>query len=243
MKPTSHTMSEDAQAVLPLAVVVPVYKNEATLRELARRLQAALAGVVDDYRLVFVVDASPDGSWPTVQELMAQDKRVAGILLPENVGQHRAILHGLAALCAERYAVMDADLQDPPERLGRMIREAKAHGGSVFAGRIGAYQAPGRMLTSRLFKRLLGLLSGLPANAGTYFLVSDRVARAMLGANIRRPQVVVMARYFSPVWSVVPYRRDSRAQGDSAYTGWMRLKAAYRAIACVLELKRNHNLT
>lgn len=232
----------EAPVSCPLAVVVPVYKNAATLHELARRVQAALAGAVDDYRLLFVVDASPDRSWHAVQELMAHDKRIDGILLPENVGQHRAILKGLASICAERYAVMDADLQDPPEHLGPMLHEARAHGGSVFAGRVGAYQSWGRMLTSRVFKRLLGSLSGLPANAGTYFLVPARVVRDMLGANIRRPQVVVMARHFSPIWSMLPYRREQRTHGDSAYTASMRFKAAYRAIRCVMELKRGNRI-
>jgi len=59
-----------------------------TLHELANRVRATLSDSVGDYRLIFVVDASPDDSWVKVRELSSTDKRVSGILLQQNVGQH-----------------------------------------------------------------------------------------------------------------------------------------------------------
>ena len=152
----SETLRNEPRPILPLAIIVPVYRNAETLQELADRVRTSLTDSVRDYRLLFVVDASPDDSWARIQELSSIDHRVTGILLPRNVGQHRALLTGLASLRAEMYAILDADLQDPPEHLKAMLARARSHGGSVFAGRIGAYQSWGRMLTSRVFKRLLG---------------------------------------------------------------------------------------
>lgn len=240
---TSRFMSEDRQnneapPSLPLAIIVPVYRNAETLRELADRVHATLTGSVSDYRLLFVVDASPDESWAKVVELASRDQRVTGILLPQNGGQHRALLAGLASLRAEIYAILDADLQDPPEILGAMLEHAQSHGESVFAGRMGYYQSWGRMLTSRVFKWLLGRWVGLPANVGTYLVIPGGVARAMLELNSRHPQVVVMARRCSPSWSVFPYCREIRTHGHSAYSTFGRIKAAWLAMRCAWECRQ-----
>jgi len=235
----SETLRNEPRPILPLAIIVPVYRNAETLQELADRVRTSLTDSVRDYRLLFVVDASPDDSWARIQELSSIDHRVTGILLPRNVGQHRALLTGLASLRAEMYAILDADLQDPPEHLKAMLARARSHGGSVFAGRIGAYQSWGRMLTSRVFKRLLGWWVGLPANVGTYFVIPDVVARAMLTLNSRHPQAVVIARHCSTSWSVLPYHRETRTHGRSAYSTLGRFKAAWLAIRCIWECRHD----
>jgi glycosyltransferase involved in cell wall biosynthesis len=225
-------------SLLPLAIIVPVYRNAETLEELAGRVCATLADSIRDYRLIFVVDASPDDSWAKVCELASSDERVAGILLTRNVGQHRALLAGLSSLRAEWYAILDADLQDPPELLKAMLDRARSRGGSVFAGREGAYQSWGRMLSSRVFKRLLGWWVGLPANVGTYLVIPDAVARSMINLNSRHPHMVVMARHCSPSWSVLPYRREARVHGYSAYSTMGRIRAAWLALRCAWECYR-----
>lgn len=235
----SEAMQNESLPILPLAIIVPVYRNAETLQEMADRVRASLTDSVRDYRLLFVVDASPDESWAKVNEISSRDKCVTGILLRQNVGQHRALLTGLASIRAEMYAILDADLQDPPELLKAMLARARSHGGSVFAGRIGAYQSWGRMLTSRVFKQLLGWWVGLPANVGTYFVITDVVAHAMLALNSRHPQAVVMARHCSTSWSILPYRRETRPQGRSAYSTLGRFRAAWLAMRCIWECRHD----
>lgn len=231
----SDAMQTNGCPPLSLAIIVPVYRNAETLEELAERVCATLADSIRDYRLLFVVDASPDDSWEKVCELTSRDERVAGILLEQNVGQHRALLTGLSSLRAEFYAILDADLQDPPEFLKTMLDQARSRGESVFAGRKGTYQSWGRMLTSRVFKRLLGWWVGLPANAGTYLVIPDAVARSVINLDSCHPHVVVMARHCSPSWSVLSYRREARIHGCSAYSTMGRIKAAWLAIRCAWE--------
>lgn len=228
----SEAMQDEALPITPLSIVVPVYRNAGTLHELAERVHTTLADSVSDYRLIFVVDASPDDSWTKVNELAPTDKHVEGILLPKNVGQHRALLTGLASRRAAMYAILDADLQDPPEHLKAMLEHAIHHGESVFAGRVGSYQSRCRMLTSRAFKRLLGRWVGLPTNVGTYLVIPDAVAQSMLKLNSRHPHIVVMAHHCSPTWSVLPYRRETRSQGRSAYSTLGRIRAAWLALRC-----------
>jgi dolichol-phosphate mannosyltransferase len=137
---------------------------------------------------------------------------------------------------------MDADLQDPPELLPEMLRMAKANDATVMAGRLGAYQNPFRMLTSKIFKRLLGALCGIPANVGTYFVVSADTVERMLRPAPKHPQVVVLAGRYSAAILTLPYRRQARAIGGSAYSTLGRVSSAVRALRCAWECRtRRHD--
>jgi len=230
----------ETRLALPLAcevaIVTPVYGNAATLPALAQRVKYAISET-RDYRLVFVVDASPDDSWRVIEQLAHADNRVCGVLLDRNVGQHRALLVGLRMVRARWAAIMDGDLQDPPELLPALIEECELSGVTVFAQRHGRYQGLGRMVTSRLFKHLLRMLVDLPANVGAFFIVPEQVAERMRCANVHHPQMVVMAGSFSPDWRVVGFTRPQRADGESAYSGLKRLQSALTALACAWECK------
>ena len=78
-----------------LSVVTPVYKAEGCVAELCRRLKAALGQITEDFEIIMVEDASPDGSWDKVREEAEADSRCRGIKLSRNFGQHFAITAGL----------------------------------------------------------------------------------------------------------------------------------------------------
>ena len=221
-----------------VAVLVPVYRNAATLETLAKQIAGAMAAAYPAYQLVFVVDASPDDSWQIVRQLAQGDSRICGILLGHNQGQHRALMTGLRAVQARWVVVMDADLQDPAALLPELIDECARTGVTIFARRAGQYQSAGRMMTSRVFKYLLGRWIGLPADVGSYFVVPEPVAAKMRCAPIKLVQMVVMARLFSPAWGSVRYVRSARAGGRSAYSAWGRVGSAVRSIACVRECRQ-----
>lgn len=221
-----------------VVVVVPVYRNAPTLPELAQRVAQALGPTGWRHRLLFVVDASPDDAWPVVQALARQDPRIAGLLLASNQGQHRALLAGMAQVHARWVAVMDADLQDPPELLPELIAACQRTGHTAFARRQGVYQGLGRMLTSRLFKTVLGWLLRMPADVGTYLVVTQAVRERMVRAGLEHPQVVVMARAFSPGWCGVPVRRQPRPVGTSTYSAMGRVRAALRSLRCAWACRR-----
>lgn len=224
-----------------VVVLIPVYRNAATLGALAARVATAMAPTGLAHRLLFVVDASPDDAWRVVETLAAQDARISGLLLATNQGQHRALLAGMAQVDARWVAVMDADLQDPPEVLPQLIEACAVSGLTVFARRQGAYQSAGRMLTSRIFKSVLGWLLRMPADVGTFLVMPRQVCDRVRQAPIQHPQVVVMARAFSPGWRGVPYVREHRPVGSSAYSGMARLRAAGRSLRCAWQCWRALN--
>jgi glycosyltransferase involved in cell wall biosynthesis len=132
-----------------VSVIVPVYRNRATLRELHRRVSAVLEGAGRTFEILFVNDDCPAGSLEVLRELTAGDARVAVLSLASNVGQHQAVVTALSEARGEWVVVMDADLQDPPEALPELLRAGEAGFSAVFAGRCGEYESRFRLLTSR----------------------------------------------------------------------------------------------
>jgi glycosyltransferase involved in cell wall biosynthesis len=104
-----------------ISVVVPVYRSRETLRELHRRVVAALAAHGAAFEMIFVEDCGNDGSWEVITELAGGDARVRGIRLSRNYGQHNALLCGIRAANHDLVVTLDDDLQNPPEEIPRLI--------------------------------------------------------------------------------------------------------------------------
>ena len=213
-----------------IAVVVPVYGNEATLRPLTGRLADALAG--RDWRIRLVVDASPDDSAAVAAELAAAEPRIAATVLPVNVGQHAALAAGLAVEDAGVWVCLDADLQDPPEALPRLLdRLDRADVEAVFAGRRGRYESALRRVSGTVHRRLAARLTGLPTDAGAFLAMTRPVRDAVVAAVDAGAPSVVLAVGLSgcPVASV-PVARDLRPVGSSAWSGRARLRHSARTL-------------
>ena len=211
------------------SVVVPVHRNAGTLEELVSRLSAALEG--RDWRVLLVVDASPDDSAEVGHRLAAADPRVGVLVLEHNVGQHRALALGLAARPdAQAWVCLDADLQDPPEAVPLLLDRLAAGGvDAVFAGRRGAYEGRLRLLTGRAHRALLARLTGLPPDAGAFLALGPRARQAVLDAQAPSLVAAIGAARL-PVTSV-PVRRDVRAQGGSSWTARARVRQSLRTLA------------
>jgi glycosyltransferase involved in cell wall biosynthesis len=210
-----------------LSVVVPVHGNAATLRELHRRLRAAAAE--RRLQLILVDDASPDESREVISELAAQHSDINPVLLDRNVGQHAAAIEGMRQARGSLTVVMDADLQDPPEAIPALLEATDEDVDVVFAGRRGRYESRPRLLTSRMFKRALAATTGVPPDAGMFFVANRRAVDRLIRMNGNAPFVVAMIGRAGLRTRSIPVERD-RARGTSSYTRAMRLRAAIRGL-------------
>lgn len=219
-----------------VAVVVPVYGNEATLAELTARLGGALAG--RDWRLRLVVDASPDDSAQVAARLAAADPRVRVTVLARNVGQHAALTRGLRdEPDADAWVCLDADLQDPPEAVPLLLdRLARGDVSAVFAGRRGHYESPLRRLTGTAHRRVAARLTGLPPDAGAFLALTADVRAAVLASG--SPSVVLAVGAARRPVASVPVTRDRRPVGASAWTGRARLAQSLRSLAWAARAQR-----
>ena len=210
-----------------VAVVVPVYRNAATLAPLVDRLAAALAG--RDWRVHLVVDASPDDSADVAQGLAGP--RVVVSVLPRNVGQHKALEEGLRREPdADAWVCLDADLQDPPEAVPALLDRLTASDrpAAVFAGRRGRYETRLRLLTGRAHRALLSRLTGLPPDAGAFLALDARARDAVL--RLQAPSLVAAVGAARLPTASVPVDRDVRREGESSWTARARLRQSARTL-------------
>jgi glycosyltransferase involved in cell wall biosynthesis len=215
-----------------IAVVAPVYRAEAFIRELQTRLARALEPLTFDYEIIFIEDGGGDGSWAIIEESARADRRIKGIRLSRNFGQHAAIAAGIDRVAADWVVVMDCDLQDLPEEIPRLYAHALKGFDIVRARRVGRRHSLFRRAASRLFYAALGYLTETrqdPATAN--FGVYSRKAIEALRAT--RESV----RYFPVMIQWVGFRSDSldvehgeRARGSSSYDLGKLLRLAFNVM-------------
>jgi glycosyltransferase involved in cell wall biosynthesis len=215
-----------------LSVVVPVYGCAACLDELYTRTTAVLETDARGHELVFVDDASPDGAARVLAGLAARDRRVTVLALPENRGQPAAIAAGLARARGRWAAVMDGDLQDPPETVPRLLAVARQGVDIVVARRRAHPQPRWRRWAGRAFAALVRARHGSRL-AGTHSLFSVLSQRAVAGYLRREERLVtylpVLETLGLPIASV-DYDRSVRASGTSAYDLGRLLRRAWRVL-------------
>jgi glycosyltransferase involved in cell wall biosynthesis len=124
-----------SSATLTLSVVVPVYNEVEVLPAFYERLTRALERLGDSYEVVFVNDASNDGSLTLLTELRRRDSRVKVLGLSRNFGHQVAITAGVDYSAGQAVVIMDADLQDPPEIIPQLVAEWRTGYDVVFAVR------------------------------------------------------------------------------------------------------------
>lgn len=102
-----------------ISVVIPAYNEQENIPAASERLGGILAPL-DDYELIFVDDGSRDGTWELIKQLGETDEHIRGLHFSRNFGKEGAIFAGLKAADGDCVAVIDCDLQHPPELLEKM---------------------------------------------------------------------------------------------------------------------------
>lgn len=143
------------------SVVIPCYCCADCLDELQRQMTVALDSIGKTWEVVLVDDRSPKGDWEKIQAIHQRDPRFRGIQLSRNFGQHLAITAGLSEAQGQYVAVMDCDLQDPPEVLPKMLEMAEAGNKVVLGRRQGKKHSPLRKTQAAVYSFLVRRLSGL----------------------------------------------------------------------------------
>lgn len=221
-------MSPSPAADGSVALVTPVYGNEATLPDLVERVTAALHRRPWSLRLV--VDASPDASLAVARRLAEADHRLSVTALATNVGQHRALARGLRdEASASAWVCLDADLQDPPEAVPLLLEQLDLGDvAAVFAGRRGGYEGLGRRVTGCLHRVVLSGLTGLPLDCGAFVALTPTGRAAIL--RLEGPNIVAAIGVAGlPVVSV-PVVRERRPVGRSAWSAKARVHQSARTL-------------
>jgi glycosyltransferase involved in cell wall biosynthesis len=215
-----------------LSVVAPVYNEEATINEFYTRVCSALEGL--NFELVLVDDGSSDGSTASLDQLATHDPRVRVVYLSRNFGHQTALTAGLDHARGDAVVMLDADLQDPPELITRMLDHWRAGCDVVYAVR---EQRDGesrfKLSTARWFYKLFDKLAQveLQHNSGDFRLLDRRALDALLAMRERNRFLRGMTVWVGYTQAAVPYKRDSRYAGETKYTLSKMLRFSLDAIS------------
>src|SRR5579883_1134829 len=202
-----------------VAIVVPVFNEAANLPVLWSRLQGVLADPSREWEVVFVDDGSTDRSLEILREYSQQDDRVRVVELARNFGQHSALLAGFRNCHADVIVTLDADLQNPPEEIPKLLR-AIAEGNDVVGGwREERQDRPYRRLASRLHNRITSAIVGVPMHDYGCMLRAYRrhIVDTVVACDEKAAFVPALANSFAKRVAEIPVGHDERRSGDSKY--------------------------
>src|ERR1700690_1268944 len=215
-----------------LSVVAPVYDEE----ELVERFVArALAAVADyEFELVLVNDGSSDSTPELLDRLAASDPRIRVVHLSRNFGDQAALTAGLEHAVGDVVAMIDADLQDPPELIPDMLAQWSQGADVVYAVRKEREgETAFKLATASWFYKLFNKLAqvDLEPNSGDFRLLDRRALNALLEMTERSRFLRGMTVWVGFNQTAVAYQREARHAGETKYTLRKMLRFSLDAIA------------
>jgi glycosyltransferase involved in cell wall biosynthesis len=205
-----------------LSVVVPVYKSEASLPALLDRLATVALQLPVDTHVVFVVDGSPDGSEQYLEHALEQFRLPSTlVVLSRNFGAFEAIRAGLEVAAGDYFAVIAADLQEPPELLSAFVEQLETgEVDLVLAERRSRYDPLVARTSSALFWAVYRRLvqPEMPRGGVDVFAFNEAVRSTIVRFREVNSSLVGQLLWIGFRRGVVMYDRQARAEGKSAWT-------------------------
>jgi dolichol-phosphate mannosyltransferase len=204
-----------------ISVIIPIYNEEENILPLYKRLKDTLNKINKNHEMLFVNDCSKDQSKHIIKSLHTQDKSVKYLEFSRNFGHQIAVTAGLDFTKGDLVAVIDADLQDPPELLIDMHEKIKENYDVVYAKRRKRKdKSVVKKVAYKIFYRLLSIISqvDIPLDTGDYRLMKKHIVdelKTMKESNkFLRGQIAWLG--FNQTF--VEYDRDQRAAGEPGYS-------------------------
>jgi len=206
-----------------LSIVVPAFNEQEVLPAFHERLSSVLESLPMDAEILYVNDGSGDGTLEVMKILKAHDPRVAILDLSRNFGKEIAMTAGLDHARGDAVVVIDADLQDPPELISDMVKEWQNGWDVVFARRVERRgETLLKKLTAHWFYRLMQRVGRvrIPENVGDFRLLSRRALDSLLQLREQHRFMKGLFAWVGFPQKGIPYQRDPRFAGRSAWDYW-----------------------
>ena len=205
-----------------LSVIVPVYNEEANLPLLRSRLVPVLQGLAGNaWEILFVNDGSRDGSMALLRQFAREDERLRFINFSRNFGHQIAVWAGLDRARGGAVAIIDADLQDPPEVIADLYHKMREGYEVVYARR---RQRQGesylKKATARAFYRILASITSveIPVDTGDFRIVDRKVVDVLRRMGEHNKFIRGQIAWIGFRQTYVEYDRHSRHGGTTGYT-------------------------
>jgi polyisoprenyl-phosphate glycosyltransferase len=216
-----------------ISVVVPVYKEEANIRPFLERIVPVLARI-GAYEVLFCLDPSPDRTEAVIREEIARDLGIGLLVFSRRYGQPAATMAGILNCRGEWCAVIDVDLQDPPEMIETLFRKAQ-EGFDVVTARRASRE--GETLVKRTIARfgykLINQIAEvpIPRNTGDFRVMNRRVIEELRGLSESHGFLRGLVSLVGFAQTEVLYERDARHAGTGNYNPYLgSLKIGFNGI-------------
>ncbi len=225
-----------AYPVRCVSIVIPVYNEEQSLPELLRRTEAACALLGHAFEIVLVDDGSRDASAELLQQAAEREgSNVVAVILNRNYGQHAAIMAGFEQCKGDVVITLDADLQNPPEEIPRLVKLAEQGYDVVGTVRNHRQDSAWRRWPSKLINLAVQRSTGVAMNDYGCMLRAYRrtIVDAMLACRERSTFIPILANSFARHTTEILVEHAEREHGDSKYSPMRLINLMFDLITCM----------
>lgn len=215
-----------------ITVVVPCYNEADVLPLLYERLRNL--SLEPEYRIDFVLvdDGSTDDTWSQISAICTEREGWKGIRLSRNFGHQRALWSGFQQATGDAVFVLDADLQDPPEKLRDFVEQWKNGHQVVYGVRTKRKESVWKKIAYKSFYRILARVADIeiPLDSGDFCLMDRQVVDAMLQSNETTPFIRGIRAWVGFRQVALEYERNPRAAGREKYSLAMLVELAINGV-------------
>lgn len=215
------------------SVIVPLYNEELVIGESYKRLKKIMDCAEDNYEIIFVNDGSKDKTRDKVEEICKNDEKIKLINFSRNFGHQAAITAGMDLALGDAVIVIDADLQDPPEVILKMIEKWKEGYEVVYGKRIKREgETLFKKITAKLFYRVLKSMTtvNIPVDTGDFRLIDRKVCDALIALPEKNRYVRGLVSWVGYKQTSVEFVRQERFAGETKYPLKKMMKLAFDGI-------------
>ncbi|MCD6297086.1 MAG: glycosyltransferase [Deltaproteobacteria bacterium] len=206
-----------------ISVVIPVFNEEENLDGLIKRCLDVCDGMGIPFEIILIDDGSIDTSPEKITAAAEKETgRVVGVLLNRNYGQHAAVMAGFAESKGDIIVTLDADLQNPPEEIPKLIHKIEEGFDVVGSVRIARCDTLFRRISSFVVNNVAQKATGVIMHDYGCMLRAYRrhIVEAMLKCHERSTFIPVLANTFARKTTEIEVHHDERPNGDSKYGLW-----------------------
>jgi len=217
-----------SSGALDLSIVVPAFNEAANIPELVRRTRAAVADL-GAWELILVDDGSRDGTWDAIEAAAAECPEIVGVKLQRNFGQHPAVSAGFASACGDVVVTLDADLQNPPEEIPKLVARLGPDCDVASGWRHFRHDSASRTLPSRLINYVIWKVTGVKLH--DYGCMLRAYKREVVEQVQACPEVnkaiTALVSWLGVKIVEVPVEHHERVAGKSRYGYWRLIRMSF----------------
>jgi undecaprenyl-phosphate 4-deoxy-4-formamido-L-arabinose transferase len=206
-----------------VSVVIPVFNEEVNLEELISRCLKVCEGMERPFEIILVDDGSTDGSPKQISKEAGHNiGKIVGVLLNRNYGQHAAVMAGFAESKGDIVVTLDADLQNPPEEIPKLIAKIEEGFDVVGSIRVPRCDTVFRRIASSIINKAVQRSTGIDMHDYGCMLRAycRNIVDAMLKCHERSTFIPVLANSFARDTAEIEVHHERRSGSDSKYGLW-----------------------